>query len=267
MKIKFMAGEMARLHGISKQTLLYYDRIGLLKPREKNETTSYRYYTLEQFEELDVILCLKNLGMKLKEIKGYLDKTSVEDRLDQLKGQEAIIQKRLEQLNRTDQRLKAIIAALDTNITITPFETGIKRLNRRYIISEPVLAPFEYYDLEIAIKKIIKLSLERPDTEMGDFMVFVEIGENGDEIFKKVALETRMESTEFIEAGEYAYIYHKGPYETLNRSRSQLYDHARKSGCKVAGATIEKGLLGSFAVASDKEYLIELQVPVKRRQP
>lgn len=267
MKIRFMAGEMARLHGISKQTLLYYDRIGLLKPKEKSEATSYRYYTLDQFEELDVILCLKGLGMKLKEIKRYLDKTSVGDRMDQLKDQAAIIQKRLDQLNRTDQRLKAIIAALDANITITPFETGIKRLNRRYIMAEPVLPPFEYYDLEIAIKKIIKRSLERPDTEMSDFMVFVEPRKNGEEIFKKVALETSLKSTEFIEAGEYAYIYHKGPYETLNRSRSQLYDHARELGCTVAGPTIEKGLLGSFAVASDEDYLIELQVPVKRRQP
>ena len=78
MEIKFMAGEMAKLHGISKQTLLYYDSIGLLKPKEKDKFNKYRYYTLDQFDELDVIICLKTLGLQLKEIKNYLKKTKAE---------------------------------------------------------------------------------------------------------------------------------------------------------------------------------------------
>ena len=57
MKVKFMAGEMARLHNISKQSLLHYDKIGLFKPNKVHSKTGYRYYTLDQFEDLDVILC------------------------------------------------------------------------------------------------------------------------------------------------------------------------------------------------------------------
>jgi DNA-binding transcriptional MerR regulator len=43
---------------------------------------------------LDVILSLKNLGMKLREIKHYLTKSSVVDRMGQLAAQEAVIQKK-----------------------------------------------------------------------------------------------------------------------------------------------------------------------------
>ena len=95
MEIKFMAGEMARLHGISKQTLLYYDKINLLKPREKCGITGYRYYTLDQFEELEVVLYLKNLGISLKEIKAYLDTPSIEERMQKLEGQEQLIQEKI----------------------------------------------------------------------------------------------------------------------------------------------------------------------------
>lgn len=43
-----MAGEMAKMHDISKQTLIYYDTIGLFKPSEKDNETGYRYYRIEQ---------------------------------------------------------------------------------------------------------------------------------------------------------------------------------------------------------------------------
>ena len=55
MKILYLAGEMAKLHGISKQTLIYYDKIELFRPESCDEETGYRYYSLEQFVDLDVI--------------------------------------------------------------------------------------------------------------------------------------------------------------------------------------------------------------------
>jgi len=225
-----MAGEMAKLHGISKQTLLYYDRIGLLKPREISETNQYRYYTLDQFEELDVILSLKNLGMKLKEIKHYLNKSSVVDRMDQLAAQEDVIQKKISQLKRTGHRLKSILASLNTSIGIIPFEMGFKNLDKRYVLIEQVKPPFEWYDLEIAIKKMINNSLEEWNMTVSGFMVFIETAGGGDEIFKRVALELDRKSKDFIASGKYAYLYHKGPYEELKASRAQLHDFVVKSG-------------------------------------
>jgi DNA-binding transcriptional MerR regulator len=258
-----MAGEMAKLHGISKQTLLYYDRIGLLKPREISETNQYRYYTLDQFEELDVILSLKNLGMKLKEIKHYLNKSSVVDRMDQLAAQEDVIQKKISQLKRTGHRLKSILASLDTSIGIIPFEMGFKRMDKRYVLIEQVMSPFEWYDLEIAIKKMINNSLEEWNMTVSGFIMFIETAGGGDEIFKRVALELAMKSKDFIASGKYAYLYHKGPYEELKASRAQLHDFVVKSGFQPIGETIENVLLDSFAVSSEDDYLVEIQVLVE----
>lgn len=258
-----MAGEMAKLHGISKQTLLYYDRIGLLKPREISETNQYRYYTLDQFEKLDVILSLKNLGMKLKEIKHYLNKSSLVARMDQLAAQEAVIQKKISQLKRTGHRLKSILASLNTSIGITPFEMGFKRLGKRYVLIEPIMPPFEWYNLEIAIKKRINNSLEEWNMTVSGFMVFTETGGGGDEIFKRVAFELDRKSKDFIASGKYAYLYHKGPYEELKASRAQLQNFVIKSGFQPVGETIEKVLLDSFAVSSYDDYLVEIQVLVE----
>ena len=96
MKIRLMAGEMASMRNISKQTLIYYDRIGLFQPNETDPDTGYRYYSLEQFEELDVILCLKSIGLSLKEIKAYLKLNSNDSRFQALKTQQAVLDDRLE---------------------------------------------------------------------------------------------------------------------------------------------------------------------------
>jgi DNA-binding transcriptional MerR regulator len=64
-------GQLADLVGVSKDTVLFYDKQGLLKP-EFRAANGYRYYTLKQVDHLSVILTLKELGMSLDEIQAYL---------------------------------------------------------------------------------------------------------------------------------------------------------------------------------------------------
>ena len=51
----FTAGELATLFNIPKQTLLYYDRIGLLSPEFIAEN-GYRHYSLTQYLILEIIV-------------------------------------------------------------------------------------------------------------------------------------------------------------------------------------------------------------------
>ena len=52
--------EFASLTNVSRQTLIYYDKIGLFKPDFKNES-GYRYYSVKQIEFISVITLLKEL--------------------------------------------------------------------------------------------------------------------------------------------------------------------------------------------------------------
>lgn len=113
MEIRFRAGEMAQMHHISKQTLIYYDHIDLFRPREVDHATGYRYYHLDQCEDLDIILFLKSLGMKLKEIKAYLKEADSQDRVRLLESQRRIIQEKLDQLHRRRRQLNAMLNSLN----------------------------------------------------------------------------------------------------------------------------------------------------------
>lgn len=74
MNMKFTVGELAKLHGISKQTLIYYDNIDLFKPNIVDKNNGYRYYTSDQLEVLDSILLLREIGISIKDIKNFLIK-------------------------------------------------------------------------------------------------------------------------------------------------------------------------------------------------
>jgi DNA-binding transcriptional MerR regulator/effector-binding domain-containing protein len=62
-------GAMAKINGISEQTLRLYDKMKLLQPSEINAETGYRYYNIKQCAQLDMIQYMKALGMNLVQIK------------------------------------------------------------------------------------------------------------------------------------------------------------------------------------------------------
>lgn len=67
----FTPGELAKLLGISKQLLLYYDKNDIFSPEFVNEN-GYRFYVLSQYFTLQIIISLRKLDVSLKEIKAYL---------------------------------------------------------------------------------------------------------------------------------------------------------------------------------------------------
>ncbi|BCI60920.1 MerR family transcriptional regulator [[Clostridium] leptum] len=66
-------GQMAKLNGVSQQTLRFYDKMGLLSPVYRGEDNRYRYYNIRQSAVLDIIQYMKSLGISLKDIKHQLD--------------------------------------------------------------------------------------------------------------------------------------------------------------------------------------------------
>lgn len=65
-------GKLAKKHGLSRSTLLYYDAIGLLTPAGHNKG-EYRIYEIEDEQRLEQICIYRKAGIPLKEIRKILD--------------------------------------------------------------------------------------------------------------------------------------------------------------------------------------------------
>ena len=62
---------LARTFGLSRSTLLYYDRIGLLKPSGRT-ASGYRCYSQKDCRRLERICHFREAGLTLKDIHGVL---------------------------------------------------------------------------------------------------------------------------------------------------------------------------------------------------
>lgn len=74
----YTAGELADLFKLPKQTLLYYDKTGILSPEFISEN-KYRHYSLKQYLILEVIVNMRKLGIPVTKIKEYLADRSIDN--------------------------------------------------------------------------------------------------------------------------------------------------------------------------------------------
>lgn len=91
--------EMAALHGVSRQTLILYDKNGLLKPAMIAEN-GYRYYSIEQIPRLRQICLLKEMGVPLTDIRTHLEQPTAESMRALLAQRRAAIAADRDRLNR-----------------------------------------------------------------------------------------------------------------------------------------------------------------------
>src|SRR5690242_2582369 len=109
----FKISEFSRLSQVSVKALRYYDELGLLKPAHVDPLTGYRYYTTEQFFQLNRILAFKDLGFTLGQITQALNEQLPASqirgmfRLRQAEAQ-AAIEREQTRLARIEARLRQI---------------------------------------------------------------------------------------------------------------------------------------------------------------
>jgi DNA-binding transcriptional MerR regulator/effector-binding domain-containing protein len=74
-------GDFARLGRVSVRMLRHYDEIGLLRPDHVDPSSGYRYYTREQLPLLNRIVALKDLGLKLEQVRAVVSSELTGDEL------------------------------------------------------------------------------------------------------------------------------------------------------------------------------------------
>ncbi len=75
----YRIGQLAEKFSLSRSSLLYYDRIGLLSPSERSEA-GYRLYSQVDAERLQSICAYREAGLSLEEIASILDTLEVPQR-------------------------------------------------------------------------------------------------------------------------------------------------------------------------------------------
>jgi DNA-binding transcriptional MerR regulator len=124
MAVQWYVKELAKLAGVSVQTLHYYDRNNVLKPSIRL-SNGYRLYSQADLLKLQQVVALKFFGFGLADIKRML--SGDVDVHQHLKGQVAFLEQRAKTLAEAAETLKKIATA-ESSDTSVPWETVIKMI-------------------------------------------------------------------------------------------------------------------------------------------
>ena len=275
MKTLFKIGEIAELFHLNVKTLRYYDEIDLVKPEMIDHETGYRYYSTDQFEQLNTIRYLRELDVPLTEIRQFLNDRNTE-RIEE------ILRVQIRQAEEKKQKLDAIQKKLNDRLhQIKDAQKGkkdrpeIKRFPARTaLLLKNSMRPES--DLEYPIRLLARnvptavvflgkvgLSIDRENLAEGRFdgydslFLILDREENVSELHESV-------STVSFRGGSYAHILFQGPHRDAACKYRVLTDHIRAEGYEICGNSLEITLIDSGLTTDESQYVTEIQIPVKK---
>ncbi len=108
-------GELAARTGLTVRTLHHYDAIGLLSPSGRTESahgSGHRLYTAADVSRLHQIVCLKQLGFSLDQVKEYMTRADYDPRAV-VRLHLAKVRRQAAELSALGNRLERLATALD----------------------------------------------------------------------------------------------------------------------------------------------------------
>ncbi|ELK46507.1 MerR family transcriptional regulator [Halobacillus sp. BAB-2008] len=273
MKRKFTIGQMSKLHNLPVKTLRYYDEIDLFKPHEVDKRTGYRYYSIDQFEHLNTIHYLRELGIPLKEIKDVFDRRDVDFFYHLLKRQEEEADRQIKALQKVRRRARNRKEELQWAKQLQTWNVPIiKRIPERHILEwrECIRTKEE---LELALRSLENKCGKRASIFIGGVALTADVEEiKAEDTYAHQSLLLLSEEmadgphAAVLPDQEYVCLYCKEKRVTVKDHYETIFHYLNEEGYEVNGEAIERVIIDDYVTKNPEEYLSEIQIPVRKIQ-
>lgn len=263
----YKIGEFSKITKLTVKTLRYYDEQNILNPSYRDEETSYRYYSEEDFKKAELIQILRNLEFSISEIKDLLNSyESKSDLAYYLKEKKEIIEKKIQQEKLLLKKIDLYINLDKEEVFSMSYEIKIKDFEPVKVAS--IRFKGKYSDVGKYIGKIYKAikgkALGEPFncyydsdyTEEADIELCVPTSEvfEDDEVIIKQLPRIRAITT-----------IHKGDYESLNKAYKSILDYAKDKNYKCLTPSREIYIKGPGKIfkGNPNNYITEIIIPIE----
>lgn len=260
-------GQFAKILNVSKDTLFYYDRVGIFSPEVKS-SNGYRYYLINQIDVFNVISTLKELDMPLKEIKDYLAKRSPEELVHLLEEKEITINKKIKKLQKMEKMILNKRRITEKVIKLDYSLITFEEKNTEFLIltkAEPNLENKSIYNSMIKHKELLNdYNLENSEN-LGWMVDVRHIKDNQaftyDYLFSRATKKSNHYN--FVKRkGMYLTAYHTEGYSHVKETYNRLLNFSYKNKLKIQGYFYEDILLDELSVKGYEKYLIKISVEI-----
>lgn len=271
----FSIGELSSYQNISKQTLIFYDKIGLFRPAYVDPGNGYRYYSASQLDELDTILILKKCGLSLQAIKELLEHYTTENSLRVLTQQVQVLDRQMEELRMVRSRLAQRCVQLER--AGLHREGGnqprVERLPAQLLLIRPVEPPFTLREISIATKQCFAQAFQEqlPIYFQSGVTVPLERIRAGRyteafAAFLPIEGTDRAENLLQLPEGLGASIYHRGDYPSIGRSYRRLLEFCQAEKLEIRSDSYEFCINDYITTGDESEYLTKIVFYVERKE-
>lgn len=268
MKNYYKISEISNLYNIGKDSLRYYEEIGMLKP-ERN-TNGYRLYSIQDIWKLNIIKDLRNLNMPMEAIKDYLENKTVENTLDILNEEISIINKKLEQLKVQKSTIISRIKSLKEDTAIKNIEIieEVEIEERKVIMLNDTFSRDE--EADFLIKKLHKKHEDKlyllGNNYVGVTMSLSKVTEGVYNEYTSVFFILDKDDKSYdkvIPKGKYLTLSYRGSYEKTSDFIPVMMDYAKKNNYRILSDPIELYKIDVHETSNTEEFLTELQIQVE----
>lgn len=267
MKNHYKISEISKLYNIGIDSLRYYEKLGILKPRR--DTNGYRLYNLKDMYKLNIIRDLRVLGFSMAQIKEYLDSQSVRHTLSFLQNELELLKRKQEELHIKEMIIQDKISSLNAALSVPDRTIAVKTLPQRCCVqlNEYITRDEE---MDFCIKKLhqkhenkirnlgnqmICAFLSLPDLKQGIANVYTSVF---------FILEENIPDFDFIlPAGNYLSYYYRGDYTQNDKRLKELLDFAQRHRFELTGSPFEIYAVDNRDTLDSSEFLTEIQVLIK----
>lgn len=251
----FKIGEVTKIIGVTRKTLLVYEDMGLLIPAVKDEESGFRYYSADNLTQIRSIRSLQMLGLSLKEVaEYYYDTENIDVYLRRLMDLRTALDRNIQML----QVRAARQGDLTVRKTVLPQQVCFCR---RYQCEDVSEAANKLRDTYIAaahtgkmsmLSRMFTMRMSQP-TEKLDLMCCIPVDSSYE----------GPERTEFAEAPALC-IYYRGPYEGTATAIRALLEYVKENNIETTGPFRSIYLEGPPNRGKNSgDYITQIAVPIK----
>ncbi|MFV0344452.1 MAG: MerR family transcriptional regulator [Anaerocolumna sp.] len=269
MKDYYKISEISKLYGIGVDSLRYYEKIGVLKP--KRDVNGYRLYSLKDIYKITIIKDLRQLNFSMHQIKEYLDHQNLGNTLDLLKEEQHFIKEQIKDLKNTEQLIEKRIKDLMIKAFTRDLEFTINTYHAR-----PCLQLSTYItrdeEMDFAMKKLHNKHESKikdfSNQTIGASASIEDLNKGIYNVFHSVffVLEDETKEYDFIlPKGTYLSYFYRGKYSQSSSRMLEVLQHAKEQNYEIIGNPFEIYKIDNRDTMENQEFLTEIQIQIVPR--
>ena len=262
-------GQFARMHGINKKTLMWYDEIGLFKPAVVNPENGYRCYNYHQSPILETILLLRDLDVSIEEIQTFMKNRSAASLKQLLDEKISELDHRITHLKAVRKTLCSHRQNMETLLTIDLSEISIIEKEERCLVTVDITEKTSFEEeVEMITAETEKYRLGRlHDASYGSMIPVSSLLKGSFDdytgLFIEIPFLTQKTGLHIQPGGKYLRAFHKGDWSGIPAKYRELMDYAAAHGLTPSGFAYEMGI-NENVIDRIEDYIVQIEIPVRK---